>query len=167
MNEACCEIHPAKPAPEKRPPCPRCGTPGKPVAQITLGALLKPEARLRITPGDKFWFCASPACETVYFDLGGAAFTKLDLAVRVGIKEAEEPKPLCYCFGFTEAAIIEDVKRNGRPTIPDLIKAQVKTGNCYCEVTNPQGSCCLGNGMAVIPMAIAKIRAHAPIPSPL
>lgn len=150
MSEACCEFHSPPAAPTNRPLCSRCETPGKPVARITLGALLKPEARLRIPPGDKFGFCASPACEVVYFDPGGMVFTKPDLSVRVGIKEQEEPKPLCYCFGFTEAAIIEDVKRNGRPTIPDMIKAQVKVGNCYCEVTNPQGSCCLGNISRVI-----------------
>ena len=150
MSEACCEFHPPKGTPENRLPCPRCGTPGKPVERITLGALLKPEARPRIPSGERFWFCASPVCEVVYFDAGGAVFTKPDLSVRVGIKEPEDPKPLCYCFGFTEANILEDMKRNGRPTIPDVIKAQVKAGNCYCEITNPQGSCCLGNVTAAV-----------------
>lgn len=150
MSGACCEFHPPQATPANRPPCPRCGAPGKPVARITLGALLKPEARRRIPPGDRLWFCASPACEVVYFDSGGAVFAKPDLTVRVGIKEPDEPKPLCYCFGFTEAAILEDVKRHGRPTIPDAIKAQVKAGNCYCEVTNPQGSCCLGTIAAAV-----------------
>lgn len=155
MSEGCCEFHPPTAGPENRPPCPRCGAPGKPVARVTLGALLKPQARLRIPPGDKFWFCASPACEAVYFDPGGMAFTKPDLSVRVGIKESTEPKPLCYCFGFTEENILEDAKRCGQPAIPDTIKAQVKTGNCYCEVTNPQGSCCLGNVGRVIQRFVA------------
>ncbi|MBI4227402.1 MAG: copper chaperone Copz family protein [Candidatus Omnitrophica bacterium] len=150
MSEACCEFHPSQGTPERRLPCPRCGTAGKPVARVTLGALLKPAARLRIPPGARFWFCTSPMCEAVYFGPGDVVFAKTDLTVRVGIKESEKPKPLCYCFGFTETAIVEDVKRHGRPTIPDTIKAQVKAGNCYCEVTNPQGSCCLGNISAVV-----------------
>jgi len=89
----------------------------------------------------------------VYFDPNGTVFAKSDLSVRVGVKEPEEPKPLCYCFGFTEAAIVEDVRQNGHATIPDAIKAQVKAGNCYCEVTNPQGSCCLGNVTAAVQKA--------------
>lgn len=153
MSEACCEFHPPQATPENRLQCPRCGTPGKPVSRVTPGALLKPEARLRIPPGDKLWFCAAPPCEAVYFGPEGTVFTKPDLSVRVGIKESEEPKPLCYCFGFTEAAIIEDIRQHGQATIPDIIKAQVKTGNCYCEVTNPQGSCCLGNVTAAVKKA--------------
>jgi len=110
VSEACCEFHPPKGTPENRLPCPRCGTPGKPVERITLGALLKPEARPRIPSGERFWFCASPVCEVVYFDAGGAVFTKPDLSVRVGIKEPEDPKPLCYCFGFTEANRMKKLK---------------------------------------------------------
>ncbi len=122
---------------------------GKPVERITLGALLKPEARPRIPSGERFWFCLSPACEAVYYN-SEAVFSKADLSIRVGIKESDEPKPLCYCFGFTEAAVVEDAKRHNPPAIPDFIKKQVKAGNCYCEVTNPQGSCCLGNVAAAV-----------------
>ena len=44
----------------------------------------------------------------------------------------------------TVGEIRTEIKRTGKSTVLDQVKAQVKADNCYCEVTNPQGSCCLG-----------------------
>ena len=116
------------------------------MARITLGALLKPEARPRIPAQEEFCFCKTPSCEVVYYSDGQALFRKDDLAVRVGLKEPNDPTaPACYCFGWTPEKIRAEIERAGRSTAIDQIKAQVKAGNCFCEVTNPQGSCCLGN----------------------
>ena len=65
--------------------------------------------------------------------------------MRVGIKEEEDPIPVCYCFGFTRKEIQREVVETGRSTILDRIKTEVKAGNCACEVKNPSGKCCLAD----------------------
>ncbi|HHT9116074.1 MAG TPA: putative iron-sulfur cluster-binding metallochaperone, partial [Candidatus Wunengus californicus] len=75
---------------------------------------------------------------------------KTDLKVRVGLKETEEPMPVCYCFGYTKKMIMNDFFKNDRSTIQEEITKKVKQGICRCEVTNPQGTCCLGNVAQVI-----------------
>ena len=143
-TETCCEFHsPTKCGPAK---CPQCGALGKTVQRITLGALLKPESRLRIPVQDEFCFCRTPDCDAVYFRPNEVLFRKDDLAVPVGQKEPVDPKtPVCYCFEWTPEEIRREIQTTGKSTVIDKIKDQVKAGNCYCEVTNPQGSCCLGN----------------------
>jgi hypothetical protein len=121
------------------------------VARITLGALLKPEARPRIPVQDAFCFCKTPSCEVVYFSDGQALFRKDDLAVPVGLKEPGNPTaPVCHCFGWTPQKIRAEIETTGQSTAVDQIKTQVKAGHCFCEVTNPQGSCCLGNVAQVV-----------------
>jgi hypothetical protein len=41
------------------------------------------------------------------------------------------------------------------------IKAGIKTGQCACDIRNPQGSCCLGNVSAVVKRFIPAI--HGPV----
>lgn len=142
--DSCCEFHP----PVKLGPtqCPSCGTPGRPVQRLTVGALLKPERRTQIPNGDEFRFCPKADCDVVYFRPNEMLFRKEDLQVPVHQKEPEDPTvPVCYCFGWTPEKIRFQLERTGQSTAADEIKAEVKAGNCYCEVTNPQGSCCLGN----------------------
>lgn len=153
-TESCCELHPPRACPPT--PCPQCGAKGSAVARITLGALLKPEARPRIPVQDAFCFCKTPSCEVVYFSDGQALFQKDNLAVPIGLKEPGNPTaPVCYCFGWTPEKIRAELAATGRSTVIDQIKAQVKAGNCYCEVTNPQGSCCLGNVAKAVQEAMA------------
>jgi len=64
--------------------------------------------------------------------------------VRVGLKEREDPIPLCYCFGFDEADMREEIARMGASAIPQKISAMVKQGLSACEARNPSGACCLG-----------------------
>ena len=147
--EPCCELHP----PTKCGPaiCPACGALGKPVKRLTLGALIKPERRPAIPRSEEFCFCRTATCEVVYFLPGHVLFRKDDLVVRVGLKEPNDPTaPVCYCFAWTPQKIRAEIESTGRSTVIEQIKAQVKAGNCYCEVTNPQGSCCLGNVAQVI-----------------
>lgn len=144
MSETCCELHP----PQKCGPakCPECGELGKTVQRITLGALLKPEKRPQIPCQEEFCFCRNTTCDVVYFISDRALFRKNDLNIFVGLKEPQNPKvPVCYCFGWTPEKIQAEIKTTGKSTVIEQIKAQVQAGNCYCEITNPQGSCCLGN----------------------
>jgi len=136
--------------------CPACGSLGKLVKRITLGALLRPEARAQIPVQEEFCFCRTSMCEVVYFLPDKALFRKDDLSVRVGLKEPSSPTaPVCYCFGWTPQKIRAEIEATGKSTVIDQIKAQVKAGNCYCEVTNPQGSCCLGNVAQAVKQAFA------------
>ena len=39
----------------------------------------------------------------------------------------------------------DEITATGRSTIAERISAEVKAGNCACEVKNPSGKCCLGS----------------------
>jgi len=94
----------------------------------------------------QFYFCDSPECDIVYFASESQApvFRRADLAVRVGAKETTDPIPVCYCYGITRKDIRDETVRTGRSTVPQRIAAEVKAGNCACDVKNPSGKCCLG-----------------------
>ena len=129
--------------------CPACGAAGKPVSTTTLRHMVKPEFLSLVDKGG-FLFCPSAECDVVYFHPEGEQLGKREVRVRVGLKEKQEPLLLCYCFGFTEGMVWEEVERTGRCSIPGRISAEVKAGHCACEIRNPQGSCCLGNVQAVV-----------------
>ncbi|MGQ0550347.1 MAG: putative iron-sulfur cluster-binding metallochaperone [Armatimonadota bacterium] len=125
--------------------CMICGARGLPVPRETLEHLLKSEKRVEMVD-EPYYFCQTPECDIVYFaDVPFHYFDKDDLTVRVGVKETEDPIPVCYCFDFTERDIIEDVERHGEGRIFKEIAANVKAGLCACEIKNPSGRCCLGN----------------------
>ena len=118
-----------------------------------LDADAQADRKTRISePGDKpgFRFCRTATCKVVYFHSVGDRLEKKDVRVRVGLKEIEDPVPVCYCFGFTEAMVREEIRETGRCTIPERITAEIKAGRCACEIRNPQGSCCLGNVNAAV-----------------
>ncbi len=46
---------------------------------------------------------------------------------------------ICYCHGYSAAALEEDVRRHGRSTIMDKIMAESKAGHCDCATNNPKG----------------------------
>ncbi len=122
--------------------CPACATKAKPVSTLTVKSLVRDHTR--VSAGDTYWFCRQPECDVVYFS-GAQLFRKADLKVRVGIKEHEDPIPLCYCFEYSRADIGRDIESLGKTEIPDRIKAEVQAGFCACEVKNPSGKCCLGD----------------------
>ena len=156
-TESCCELHPPQVCGPTK--CPQCQQLGKTVKRITLGSLIKPEKRSFIPSFDEFCFCRNPQCDVVYFRPEKIIFRKDDLSVPAGIKEpSDSMAPVCYCFGWTPHKIHSQIKETGKTTAIDEIKAQVKAGNCYCEMTNPQGSCCLGNVSAVVKEANAESR---------
>ena len=46
---------------------------------------------------------------------------------------------ICYCFGYTDTDIIDDVKKHdGRSTIIEKIADAKKNGKCQCEIKNPE-----------------------------
>ncbi len=121
------------------------GQPTRPVGRKTVEGLVKPDAKASLTP-QPYYFCNAPDCDTVYVSvLGDHVITKDMLTVRVGIKETEDPIPLCYCFAYDRKAVRDDIRRNGDTDIQRIITDRVKAGECRCEEKNPSGGCCLGN----------------------
>jgi len=96
--------------------CPVSGTKGKLVKTVTLRSLLKEEHQERITQG-RYRFCDAQGCDVVYFaEDGSHVFTKADLKVRVGVKETDAPRPICYCFNHTVEEIFDEIQRTGTST---------------------------------------------------
>ena len=126
------------------PTCPISGLVTKPVGRKTVENLVKPEVRVALTP-QPYYFCDAPDCDTVYVSaLADHLITKDMLTVRVGIKETEDPIPLCYCFGYDRKAVRDDLRKHGDTEIQKVITQRTKAGECRCEETNPSGGCCLG-----------------------
>ena len=46
---------------------------------------------------------------------------------------------ICYCFGYTEEDIRQDILQHNRSTIMERIMADKKNGRCNCARTNPKG----------------------------
>ena len=124
--------------------CPGCGSTSRPVTRRTILLMLEPSLLDQLSDG--IWrFCPGAECRVVYFvEDGSFVFTTKDLRVRVGLKEREDPIHLCYCFGFDESHVREEISRTGKCEIPQKISALIKQGLCACETRNPSGACCLG-----------------------
>jgi hypothetical protein len=129
---------------DARQECPACGRESHTVTRKTVLLMLKPRCFDRM--GDsEYRFCADPECRLVYFaEDGGESFTTEDVRVRVGLKEREDPIPLCYCFGFDEADVRQEIRATGQCSIPQRIGALIRRGMCACVERNPSGKCCLG-----------------------
>ena len=118
--------------------------------RITLEHLLLDPLVREIGRGTYF-FCGTPECDTVYFSPSSAkTFLKRDLKVRVGIKETEDPIPICYCFSHSRASAWQEIEQAGTSSIVESIKREIRAGRCECEIKNPSGKCCLGEVMRVI-----------------
>jgi hypothetical protein len=121
---------------------------------LTVKSLVRNHAAV---PSRSYRFCRTRDCDVVYF-ADVVIFRKPDLKVRIGIKETDDPIPLCYCFGYTREDVRRQIRERGSTDIPHLITAEVKGGFCACEVKNPAGSCCLGEINRVVSEETAKIR---------
>jgi hypothetical protein len=124
--------------------CGSCSGKSRPVSRKTVLLMLKPDLLERAMHGS-YSFCSERDCPIVYFeDRGREHFTVDDLRVRVGSKVKDDPIPMCYCFGFDENQIRDEIERTGDSSIPDKVSGLIREGLCACEVRNPSGICCLG-----------------------
>lgn len=58
---------------------------------------------------------------------------------RTYLAEGLDMKIICYCFGYTDSDIIEDVIKNGGYSlIEERIAETKKNGACQCELKNPK-----------------------------
>lgn len=141
--------------------CPVNGARSKQVDALTVKSLVR---KLPLgMPNSQYYFCDAPDCEVVYFPLDpeAPAFRRQDLLVRVGVKEQSDPVPVCYCFDFARKDIENEIAQTGRSTVADRITAEVKAGNCACEVKNPSGKCCLGDVTRAVQDALRALRETA------
>lgn len=151
---SCC----CSPVPSKRdePICPLCGKKGSSVKPVTIKSLLREEKLKEIKIFEDFFFCGNPHCHVVYFRNGGnPVILKNDLKVRVGIKEKDDPIPVCYCFGWTRDKIWKEIQEKGKSSAVEEILARCKAGESACEINNPSGRCCLPHVKKVIKEGMA------------
>lgn len=125
-------------------PCTNCESQSRPVSRKTVLLMLKPHLLEDAMTGT-YSFCSTVDCPVVYFEEQGShRFTTDDLRIAVGVKAKIDPIPVCYCFGFDERHIRDEISRTGATTIPDRISKLIREGLCACESRNPAGVCCLG-----------------------
>jgi len=124
--------------------CSSCSGQGRPVSRKTVLLMLKPELLERAMHGS-YSFCSARDCSIVYFeDKGGHQFTVDDLRIRVGLKVTDDPIPLCYCFGFDDKHIRDEIEQTGSTSVPEKVSRLIREGLCACKDRNPSGLCCLG-----------------------
>src|SRR5438045_6501502 len=112
--------------------CPRCGNKAKAVKPLTLRALLEDTFAGQVADAG-YCFCDAKDCTVVYFGQG-QTFTRSQLRVSVGGKEATGERPLCYCFGHSVATIKEELRAKGRSDALEDIRRKRKDTDCACEV---------------------------------
>ena len=146
----CCSVNAKTDASPAVMACPVSGTRSKQVDLLTVRSLVR-QLPLGMA-NTEYYFCEAADCDVVYFafDTQAPMFRRADLFVRVGSKEMVDPIPVCYCFGFTRADIQREIAETGDSTVANRISAEVKAGNCACEVKNPSGKCCLGDVTRVV-----------------
>lgn len=140
---SCCATR-AEPGRTSATGCPGCGvSPQHWVKAVTLRALLKGPEQGLVTKAE-YRLCTNQACAVVYFDPeDGVAFTKDQVSVRVGFKESDAPRPLCYCFDHSWESLQKEWLVTGQSTVVASIRESIRSGRCRCEETNPLGRCCL------------------------
>ncbi len=124
--------------------CPVNGKKGRPVQNQTVKALLK--ISLRSVHETQHFFCSDKDCPVVYYTAdGNQTFGINELREAVYQKDpANLSIPICYCFQHTVGKI-QAGSSHERQIIVEDIKQGIATGQCACDLRNPQGSCCLGN----------------------
>jgi len=142
MTCSCCG--PSSETPE-RAVCPEDGSKGDPVKRLTVAA----QMRGPVPPKQEFWLCRSPGCSVVYFGSEGATVTTDQVHEVPSFKEGGRGLA-CYCFGYLETQIAEEVRASGTSSTVASVEDQVRAGNCACEVRNPSGKCCLKDLKAVV-----------------
>ena len=129
--------------------CPVSNGRGVLVSARTVKALLMDPALCRLESAP-FRFCPDPDCRVVYFDVAGRCILTTEIRVPVWQKEPFGNRPICYCFGESEASIRREIDMSGRSMAVDRVRGHINAGRCACEFRNPRGACCLGDLIAAV-----------------
>lgn len=122
--------------------CPGCRTVGQPVPRDTVARFVSAEALASLGAGETR-FCPHPRCSVAYYAPLGQPITKNQLSVRLGLKETEAPRTVCYCFGHTVESLAAELKEKGSVSAVIDVMAKLRAGECRCVELNPSGACCL------------------------
>lgn len=141
--------------------CPRCGSMGKPVARATVAHFISAEALAALGTGEAR-FCPHPACAVAYYAPLGEPVLKDQLSVRLGLKETEGPRPICYCYGHSVESLAAEWKEKGSVSAVMEVMAKSRAGECRCEELNPQGTCCLPE----LRRTVLSLQEQPPMPEP-
>lgn len=126
--------------------CPLSKDKGLHVDLITVKSLVKDPLQTNVRLEEIYTFCKNPECPIVYFSKDPTHyFETTDLKEKVTQKDKGLDVKVCYCFGHTRESVLNELKTSGGTTVLQAIKEKMKNPGCFCEVSNPQGSCCLGN----------------------
>lgn len=130
--------------------CPRCNEKGNSVQLTTVKSLLLSKFNNLISENKPYYFCYSTKCDVVYFNDEKEIITKFNLKERATQKFKDLDVKTCFCFNVTKGDIIDELKATGDCKIINLIKTKMKDPGCFCEISNPQGTCCLANNIDYI-----------------
>lgn len=123
--------------------CPACAHNGSAVSSVTPRHTLNPRLRKQVDATAAYYFCASPDCAVVYYSDSGQYFTTEELINRVTCKDSSPETPLCYCFKISKQDALDELKASGHSTVLASIREQMDSKGCFCEKSNPRGTCCL------------------------
>jgi Zinc binding domain len=123
--------------------CGGCGQVGRDIARQTVAHHVKSE-KLSAVGDAEYKFCPSENCPTVYYSTAGREFTVEDVRELITVKATGDARPVCYCFGFTEGFIRQEIEQTGKSRVPAQVAQFIKDKLCVCEIRNPSGACCLG-----------------------
>lgn len=101
-------------------------------------------------------FCRTPDCRVVYYDETAGTYFREEIRVCVWQKESYGDRPICYCFGETEATIREELKHSGESGAVQRVRQHIEAGRCACDVRNPRGDCCLGDLALAVKRVLAE-----------
>lgn len=153
MSSCCC---PPKTDVASASGCPVSGSQGAAVDVLTVKALLTESALRRFIPGE-YRFCPDAGCDVVYFSADGQRFTAADVRVPVWQKLPFGTRPICYCFGESEATIRAELESAGTSKAVERVRDHIDAARCACEVRNPRGACCLGDVIAAVKRVEASV----------
>jgi hypothetical protein len=132
----CCSASESDNTHSKKRPCPVNGGDYAEVSVRTISHHIKASWDW-VPTAEQYFFCDDVECSVAYFGGDGSVILKSQLRTRIGINESSGADLLCYCFGVSKAAFIQ------QPSTRNFIMQKTKAGLCSCETSNPSGRCCL------------------------
>lgn len=131
--------------------CPRCQEGGILVNLATPENLLKESVKTQLRLNHVYKFCKNSSCSISYFTEDKSHYFAVeDLKEKATLKDKGMDVKVCYCFGHTRQSVLSELQSAQKSTVIENIKLNMKNPGCFCEVSNPQGGCCLGNVAAWI-----------------